>query len=299
MKSSLMFLFPGLLGLTVAADLPALPSRARAVLERALREETGFVRIHAAEALLDTGHGEAVRPVFAGTGASATAATARIGIWRVLALASQTDAERAEWIGRVRTVALDPAASDRLQALETLGKLHVRVAPEDLRTIRNFATQATIAEAPMAWWVLHLNGAPDALAHLVESLSATDPVARLRAAYILKREHLTGDKIHAALTRAWSAEPADSIAYPYLLCALATLTTQRELQQDYIDRLSRLLATPTASGRYEMSLTLMQVWPEKNATRLEAILDAQDADTRVGAAWAILHLTATPGSESH
>jgi len=275
-----------------AADFPELQSHAREVLERALREESGFARIHAAEALLDTGSVGSVRAAFAGTGERVTAATARIGTWRVLALASATPRERDEWIRRVRQVALDPTAVDRLQALETLGKLHVPLERNELNAIRIFATHATPAEAPFPWWVLQINGAPDAQARIVEGLSAADPVARLRAAYILKRDHLTGEEVRAALDRAWSREPADSLAYPYLLCVQAALTEDKELQRDYIDRLSRLLAEPAASGRYEMSLTLMQLWPGENAGKLEAILAAKDADTRIGAAWAILHLTA-------
>jgi len=286
-----MFLFLSPLGIITAADYPQLQSRAREVLERALREESGFVRIHAAEALLDTGSTESVRAAFAGAGATATAA--RIGIWRVLALAGANTAERAEWIGRVRKVALDATASDRQQALETLGKLHVQLDQTELDAIRNFAIHATPAEAPLPWWVLHINGAPDALPRIVDGLSAADPVARLRAAYILKRDHLAGERVSAALARAWSSEPADSVAYPYLLCALAALTERKESQQDYIDRLSRLLAEPTASGRYEISLTLMQLWPVENAGQLETILAAKDADTRIGAAWAILRLTAS------
>ncbi|SDS47446.1 hypothetical protein SAMN05444173_2999 [Opitutus sp. GAS368] len=293
-----MLLFLSSLGFTAAADLPPLQSRAREVLERALREESGFVRIHAAEALLDTGSGESVRAAFAGAGTGATAAGARIGTWRVLALASATAVERDEWIGRVRKVALDAAAGDRLQALETLGKLHVHLDRTELDAIRNFAIHATPAEAPLPWWVLHINGAPDALPRIVDGLSATDPVARLRAAYILKRDHLAGKSVSAALARAWSSEPAGSVAYPYLLCALAVLTERRELQQDYIDRLSRLLAEPTASGRSEISLTLMHLWPVENAGRLEIILAAKDADTRIGAAWAVLRLRATHLTEN-
>jgi hypothetical protein len=285
----LLFLSP--LGVAIAADLPRLQTQAREVLERALREEAGFVRIHAAEALLDTGSGEFVRAAFAGAGA--TAATARIGTWRVLALAGATAVERDEWIGRVRKVALDPAAADRLQALETLGKLHVSLDRTDLDAIRDFAVQATPAEALLPWWVLHINGASDALPRIVEGLSAPDPVARLRAAYILKRDHLAGGEVSAALVHAWSVEPVDSAAYPYLLCALAALADGKDLQQRSIDRLGRLLAEPTASGRYEISLTLMQLWPVENVDKLESVLAAKDADTRIGAAWAVLHLTAS------
>jgi hypothetical protein len=290
--AGLLLLSPaGLLG----ASRPAgLETRAADVLERALREETGFVRVHAAEALLGTGRGDVVRaalPAWPGADADATPALARIGVWRVRALASATSDERESWISQVRRVALEPAAPDQLQAVETLGKLHVQLDPNELRAIRGLAVNWPPATASLPWWVLHLNGAPDALPRIVETLSAAEPVARLRAAYVLKRDRLTGDGARPALARACAAEPAGSIAYPYLLCAMAALTENPAEQADCVDRLGQLLAGPSASGRYEVTLTLMELWPDGNAGRFAALLDSPDADSRIGAAWAILHLT--------
>jgi hypothetical protein len=290
--AGLLLLSP--IALPGATPPPGLETKAMSVLERALREETGFVRIHAAEALLDTGHGEVVRAVlqdWPGAEADATPALARIGTWRVRALASATPGERDSWISQVRRVALDPAAVDQLQAVETLGKLHVQLDSNELRAIREFALKWPPATASLPWWVLHLNGAPDALARIVEILAAAEPVARLRAAYVLKRDHLTGDGARPALARAWAAEPRDSIAYPYLLCAMAALSENPAEQADCINRLGQLLAGPSTSGRYEVALTLMQLWPDENADRFAGLLDSPDADSRIGAAWAILHLT--------
>ena len=292
------FLFSPLCTLA-AIDTAGLQAKAREVLVRALREESGFVRIHAAEALLDTGRGDMVRAAFPPGSRAAgtmTSAVPRIGTWRVLALASATPAERDEWIRNVREVALDPAAPDQLQALETLGKLHVRLDPGELQAIRQFAIDSAPAAAPLPWWVLHLNGAPDALARIVAGLNAADPVARLRASYILKRDRLTGDGACPALARAWTAEPPDSVAYPYLLCALAMLADEPAQKRDYVDRLGGLLADQKTSARYEICLTLMQLWPAENAPRFMPVLDSSDPDSRIGAACAILHLTAAPSS---
>lgn len=274
-----------------AAENPTdLQDRAREVLARALREESGFVRIHAAEALLDTGAGDKVRAAFAGAGDNATPAAARIGTWRVLALTSPTTAERDAWIARVRGVALDEKAADRLQAIETLGKLHVRLPEEELQAIRRFAVSATPAEASMAWWVLHLNGAPDALARIVEGLGADEPVARLRAAYVVKRDRLTGSGAVAALARAFNREPTTTIAYPYLLCAIALLADDAAQRQECTERLGQLLTAQNAPGKYEACLTLMLIWPLESVHRFSPVLESADADTRIGAAWAILHL---------
>jgi hypothetical protein len=274
---------------------PDLAGKAREILERALREESGFVRIHAAEALLDIGNGENVPAAFlpypspADTG---TTNNARIGIWRVMALASATPKEREKWISHVRLVALDPAATDRLQAVETLGKLQVQLAPDELQAIRKWAAESVPAVAPFPWWVLHLNGAPDALPKIVAALGTAEPIARLRAAYILKRDKLKGAGAGAALAHAWAAEPPDSPAYSYLLCAMATLGDDPAQQRECLDRLGMLIAPGVkATGQYEACLTLMRLWPAENAGKFAHLLDSPDADTRVGAAWAVLHLS--------
>jgi len=274
---------------------PGLAGKAREVLERALREDSGFARIHAAEALLDTGNGENVPAAFlpypspTDTGSNNRA---RIGIWRVMALASTTPTEREKWISHVRLVALDPTASDRLQAVETLGKLQVQLAPDELQAIRQWAAESVPAIAPFPWWVLHLNGAPDALPKIVAALGTAEPIARLRAAYILKRDKLTGAGAGVALARAWASEPPDSPAYPYVLCALATLGDDSAQQRECLDRLGKLIAPGVnAAGQYEACLTLMQLWPAENVGKFAHLLDSPDADTRVGAAWAVLHLS--------
>lgn len=274
---------------------PGLTGKAREVLERALREETGFVRIHAAEALLDTGHGENVPAAFLPYPSPTDTGTpnqARIGIWRVLALASASPAEREKWISHVRLVARDPTASDRLQAVETLGKLHVQLSPDELQAIRQWAEESVPAIAPFPWWVLHLNGAPDALPRIVAALGTAEPIARLRAAYILKRDKLTGAGAGLALARAWASEPPDSPAYAYVLCAMATLGDDPAQQREFLDRLGKLIAPGVkAAGQYEACLTLMQLWPAENVGKFAHLLDSSDADTRVGAAWAVLHLS--------
>lgn len=303
---AVQFCWSGLGALALAAVLlpvrssgatanPGLAGKAREVVARALREESGFVRIHAAEALLDTGNGGNVPAAFLPYPSPADPGTpnpARIGIWRVMALASASPAEREKWVSHVRLVALDPTAPDRLQAVETLGKLHVQLSPGELQAIRQWAEESVPAIAPFLWWVLHLNGAPDALPKIVAALGTPEPIARLRAAYILKRDKLTGADAGGALARAWAGEPPDSPAYAYVLCAMATLGDDPAKQRECLDRLGNLIAPGVnAAGQYEACLTLMQLWPAENAGKFGHLLDSPDADTRVGAAWAVLHLS--------
>src|SRR4051812_24967116 len=70
-------------------------NRARSELHRALHEETKFVKVHAAEALLELGIGQDVRSVFESEQTlHVNESPYHIGIWRVLARTSKSDAER-------------------------------------------------------------------------------------------------------------------------------------------------------------------------------------------------------------
>jgi hypothetical protein len=277
------------------ASAETLPGQALRVLERAVQEESGFVQIHSAEALAANGHTDLARRPFAETtGLTATGAPdpARIGKWRVLALTSPSASERDGWIARVCEVAMNPSSPDRIQAVETLGKLHVTLPADEQAVIRRWAEAAAPAVASFPWWVLAINGAPDALPQIVAGLAVPDPIARLRAAYILKRDRLSGAGAPAALARAWADEKADSVAYPYLLCAMATLAEDPAVRRSCLEQLAQFATDPTRpSGRYEACLTLMSLLPAAEAAKLAPVLQSPDADTRIGAAWAILQLT--------
>ena len=58
-----------------------------------------------------------VRAVFAAEATSASTSTYRVGIWRVMAETSGSEAERAEWIGRIEQV---------LQPVRALGRVSDR-----------------------------------------------------------------------------------------------------------------------------------------------------------------------------
>jgi hypothetical protein len=277
-----------------ATDIDALRAKALHALSLALQKETGFVRIHAAEALLDTGFGEPVRPAFAPSAEGASAANARIGIWRVLALASADAQERAAWIARVRAVAVDSQAADRLQAVETLGKLRVKLSAPDLRVMQDMADHSPSATGVFAWWVLQINGVPAAQSKIEAALGSEEPIARLRAAYILKRDRLGGSAARLALEQAVRMEPTDSVAFPFLVGANALLSDDASRRQVFVSQLGSLLSSGSSTGRYEVCLTLMYLWSPKEADRFESLLESADADSRIGAAWAILRLTSSP-----
>lgn len=85
-----------------------------------------WIKVHAAEFLLWSGHPEGVKEefleeerLFAGKHPY------RIGIWRVLAQAELEQTQRNSWIEKIRNAYLDEFGQDRVHAIETLAKLEL------------------------------------------------------------------------------------------------------------------------------------------------------------------------------
>src|ERR1035441_144030 len=93
-------------------------------LEQEMHANTSWVRIHAAEALIAHGITEPVAASFAPE-VNRVAPPYRMGVWRVMARVAQKPAERRQFIGEIHRVLLDPKATDRLHAAESLAKLGI------------------------------------------------------------------------------------------------------------------------------------------------------------------------------
>src|ERR1044072_395661 len=93
-----------------------------ALLQREMRENSGWERVHAADALLNHNATQRVAASFKEQAETAEPPY-RIGAWRVMARTSTTEAQRQRWVERLRSVMLDAEASDRLSAAESLAKL--------------------------------------------------------------------------------------------------------------------------------------------------------------------------------
>ena len=271
-----------------------LADRSRQVLATALADETGFVKVHAAEALIALGSAEAARATFLEELAVANDVRPyRIGVWRVLAATGPTPLDRAQWIARLEVVVLDAAASDRVHAVESLGKLghaptgSVRAAIEAL-------ARGPELDAVFARWVLHHAGDPTALSAIVKALESKDPRARLRAAYVLRWLNIRDAVTLAALARAAAREPEDAVGYPYVLGSAVLLEADPERTSQWVAALERVLTQGSTGGRYDACQTLMHRSTRADLGRFTPLLDHAEADVRIAASWAILHVLQQP-----
>lgn len=283
---------------TEATDPAALARRARVVLNDALAQEKAFVKVHAAEALIALGEKDAPRRVFSAELPVANEQKPyRIGVWRVLAGSSSTAQERDPWIARTAAVALDATTMDQLHSIESLGKLAYRADAAVRAAAEAMIKRGTEAEGVFPRWVLHLAGDRTALPAIVASLDSTDPVARLRAAYVLRWLKIDDAATRAAVARTAAREPATAVGYTIILGAAVQLNADPARVPAWVAILEKTAAEGPAGARYDACQTLMRRYRPADLARLAPLLDHPEGDARIGAAWAILHVTGGGGAK--
>jgi SSS family solute:Na+ symporter len=267
-----------------AAVPPELHVRCLSVLHEALAEGKEFVKVHAAEALLWTGHPENVREVFLKE--PTTVPRYRIGVWRVLAQAAPDLKERQEYESKILAVLLDTNAPDRTHAAETSGKLGVTSHAPGVVLLAEGEVGSCQA---MARWVLANSGDAKDEAFLGKLLDSPNVDARGCAAYGLrffkKIRPVTYEKLKAAAEK----EPVDSpqranmVSPWYLHASPAERPAVHTL-------LLQCAATGKSADEREVCAALGRVPSSEDLPFLTKLLDDVDLDARAGAAEAILRI---------
>lgn len=263
------------------------------LLEHELRVNTGFVRIHAAEVLIEHSYGFKVSPMFQAEVDSTTPGY-RVGVWRVLVRSAKDEAERRQFADRIRRVMLDAAAPDRVGAAESLAKLNV-ASRLDRPALEQWLQGADDATAAFPLWLLVLSS--DAAerardeARLARLLESPDPIARLRASFGLGRlEKPSADSIGKLNARA-AAEPADSPARVYLLGAALLHSPRGSAAAGALkEQLLGVFGHGKANEQYEAATVIGLRGTPDDFPALIRQLKSEEADARIGAAGAALHL---------
>lgn len=276
----------------VASDARELRALAEQKLHESLKADSVYVRVHAAEALISEGLVQRARDSFLAEALAAEIVPIRrVVTWRVLAQVATDAQQRESWINRLKAVALDPAAEDRIHAVESLAKLHVHIPASERAVYDDMARQSKAGYSVFALWILYHSGETDALDRIAGVLASKDPIMRLRAAYIIRRENIPSATVLRSLDWAMAAEPIDSPAYPYILSAATLLETNTDRRRELLSKLEHLAFNGPHGARYEACQTLMNLWAPADAPRLAPLLAMDQTDSLVAGAWAILHLT--------
>lgn len=276
--------------LRVPAD--AAPLRSRAILREIQAADETWVKIHAAEARIAGGEAAAVRQEFLALAAKADAYPYRVGIWRVLAGTAPTPADRATAIAAVEKIFLNPASPDRSQALETLGKLGVRLQGPALDAARQLATSGPDGLRGIALWTLCHAGEPQSLERLCALLRSPLERQRVIAAYALRWLQEKNADALRQLAAAADAEPTTSIAYAYLQSAAYALHADPSRHDVWRARLFGVLAQGSVEARWEACNGLLRQARPADLPHYLPLLDDPESDARIGAALTFLHLAA-------
>jgi HEAT repeat protein len=259
-------------------------------LEQEVSANTQWLRIHAAEGLLDNGESDRIAELFRAE-AKTAAPPYRIGVWRVLAR-STTGKERDSYVKRIREAMRDPQASDRVSAAESLGKLNA-ANRSDREFILDWLKTADDATAAFPRWLLILSSNSSERAEdeasLAKLLNSTDPIARLRAAFALGRLKDLSNESVAKLRQQLEMEPVDSIARVYLITAVLLHTNDA---REIVELEKRLVsyAKGKANEQLEVGIATGLLGRSEGFEILKPMLSDPEPDARIGAANGLLKL---------
>ncbi len=277
-----------------AAVTPELREKAVRTLREVLANEERWVKVHAAEFLLELDYPEGVEAAFVEElEANGEEPEYRIGIWRVLAKATYDPQETRRRTHQIRDVFLDLEAPDRLHAVETLAKLGYKF-PEGSEAVAERETFEKAAAgsdgmAAFARWILVSNDPNHDDSSLGEMLASDDARIRGLAAYAIRHLPTISTATQEALASAATAEPEDSSWRVHLVCAMAVHGTA-DARDTWLKELRAYTTAEELSERYQACQTLAQLATEDDLTPLLACLDDTEADPRSAAGYAILRV---------
>ena len=125
-----------------------LGERCRNVLIGILESENGWVKVHAAEALIENGDKTIVRKEFLTVEREGNwAPQPRVGLWRVLAMSAENPDLAENWIARIRQTAEDADSPARIHAIESLCKLGVKMNDREVASAKALAAKLPEADS--------------------------------------------------------------------------------------------------------------------------------------------------------
>lgn len=271
-------------------ETEALHNRCADILREVLQKGQRFVKIHAGEALVMTDYSEGVAEAFQQELVShANDPEYRVTIWRVLARCPGTEAERQQWVEKIREAFLDTNGPDRGHAAEALGKLGYKPRAKGDEEFAKVAQSSDEALATLSRWVLANSGKLADEALLAEMLFHTNGALRGYAAYGFSYRPKLGKETQTKLMAAVNKEPADS--KPRIrLAGAASRHAPKDQKPLFRAELVRFLSDANLRQRYAACAALAKSGVRENVPALIKLLDDPDLDVRGSAANAILQI---------
>jgi len=311
----ILYLLAGIFNLINISQMETAPpsvqeKKALAELNTVLQQRQKFIKVHAAEYLIWTGHAEAPLTAFHNEEKLHSAEPKyRVVIWRVLVQAETDRIRKKMWLNKIYSAYEDMKGPDRIHASETLAKLKQPVAilfPQVTAktlssTDRSLQTYALWASSFGADGKMDKNREK----FLDMALTDTNMVIRKISAYVLRQSKGLDMQQWARLTSAaLSLDHTDENYVTFLATSLVTAPVEADSKK--LSQINTLLTKGvrhyTAAQRTELALALAEKGDKNSLGLLEGFMDdkgsvglygpASDegADLRAAAAYAILKI---------
>ena len=275
-----------------------------AVLQNNLKTQQTWVKVHAAEFLLWSGHPERVKESFLKENQLyGDSIPYRIGIWRVLAQAETEPQQKEVWINKIKTAFLDENGKDRLHAIETLAKLKVPVWDKEVKLSDILITDEMDNFAVYKLWNFACTSeenfaiAQDSLLKL--SISRLQiPVVRAISGYALKKMGNLNHSSWNLLAESALSELSD-IQVNLLNAAIVTANKEITPTDLYKQVKQTLIALNNREDKNSIKMNLLDALAEKGNeedldiiysifSKTKSLEDAESADVLSSCAYAIL-----------
>ncbi len=274
---------------TENVDQQDLRKEAIGVLKKALIEEAGWVKVHAAEVLLFNNYPENVRKTFETELKKSPSPKYRIGAWRVLVRAAGNDnALRKKYMDKIIAALHDPEGSDRSHAAETLGKLGYT---EDSPMLIKLAQKGKGTLQANVRWILANSGAKQYEIQLAELVKSNNAAVRGSVGYALRYLPKLSTNVLDMLVQACKKESIDSPARVYLFSALYVHSRNNKALHKYAyDELLKYLKNSTPDEKKEACCALAAAGHIPDISLVKPLLKDPNTDLRIFAANAFLRI---------
>ena len=276
-------------------------------LRKILHEQQEWVKVHAAEFLIWTGHPEGVKEMYIKELKQFFEKPQyRIGIWRVLAQLSNGN-EAAQYKTKIVNAFLDTAGGDRIHAIETMAKLKLSPLPQYPEVTGAALHCDNKALAAYTHWAIAYTSEDSAKAaekyFLGRLLDANEDILQRRvAAYVLRNSGELDRTDWNALSDMVLALPDDVEGkVSFLNAALLTAPQEVKISETYKNIFNRFIAfsnkkdkgiredigTGLAVAGGKEHLPVLTGWM-RNADPTGVAAD--DADVQASAAYTVLQI---------
>lgn len=312
----LSYIISGLISLLTPWMMQTVSSPARqnekalAELNLILTHRPKFIKVHAAEYLIWTGHTrEPLKEFLQQEALFHTEPKYRVVIWRVLQQADPDANRKKKWLNNIYDAYKNMQGPDRTHAAEALAKLKQPVGNLFPQVTKKTMASADRNLATYALWADSYGSETRMAANrekiLNQALTDTNTIIRRISAYILRKEQgLTQQQWQRVETVALNTNKTNEL-YVALL-ATALVTAPKGVSSQKLAQIDALLTAGTAhysvSNRTELALALAEKGTPKHLGLLMGFLNNKDsvgiydpssdegADLRAAAAYAILKI---------